>query len=143
MILIDTNLLLYSSFDSFVQHERSRAWVEQQFSSGTRIGLPWHTLLGYVRVAAQRRAIQDGPTVAEAWRVVRGWLDRSNVWVPLPTERHREILERLLTSGTVGNRLVMDVHLAALAIEHGLMLCSADADFARFNELRWLNPLED
>jgi predicted nucleic acid-binding protein len=37
-------------------------------------------------------------------------------------------------------KLVPDAHLAALAIEHGLTLCSADGDFARFPGLRWLNP---
>jgi uncharacterized protein len=37
--------------------------------------------------------------------------------------------------------LVPDAHLAALAIEHGLTLCSADSDFARFLGLPWLNPL--
>jgi hypothetical protein len=29
----------------------------------------------------------------------------------------------------------------ALAIEHGLALCSNDRDFARFKGLRWINPL--
>ena len=38
-------------------------------------------------------------------------------------------------------RLVPDAHLAALAIEHGLLLCSADRDFSRFAGLRWENPL--
>jgi len=33
-------------------------------------------------------------------------------------------------------------HLAALAIEHGAELCSADGDFARFPGLRWHNPLD-
>jgi hypothetical protein len=31
--------------------------------------------------------------------------------------------------------------LAALAFEHGLTVCSADTDFARFGEVTWLNPL--
>ena len=31
--------------------------------------------------------------------------------------------------------------LDALAIEHGLELCSNDGDFARFQGLRWSNPL--
>ena len=31
--------------------------------------------------------------------------------------------------------------MAALAIEHGLTVCSADTDFARFTEIRWENPL--
>ncbi len=39
------------------------------------------------------------------------------------------------------SNLVPDAHLAALAIEHGLVLCSTDGDFARFEGLRWLNPL--
>jgi uncharacterized protein len=37
--------------------------------------------------------------------------------------------------------LVPDAHLAALAVEHGLTLCSTDGDFARFRSLRWLNPI--
>jgi predicted nucleic acid-binding protein len=33
------------------------------------------------------------------------------------------------------------VHLAALAIEHGLTLCSTDGDLAKFPGLKWRNPL--
>lgn len=31
--------------------------------------------------------------------------------------------------------------LAALAVEHGLVVMSADTDFARFGEVRWGNSL--
>ena len=34
-----------------------------------------------------------------------------------------------------------DAHLAALAIEHGLVLQTTDGDFARFRDLRWQDPL--
>lgn len=37
--------------------------------------------------------------------------------------------------------LITDVVLAALALEHGLVVVSADSDFARFSELRWENPV--
>jgi uncharacterized protein len=37
--------------------------------------------------------------------------------------------------------LITDAQLAALAIEHGIELCSADTDFARFTEVRRHNPL--
>ena len=75
-------------------------------------------------------------------RLARKWLDLPRTWVPVPTERHREVLEQLMMS-TAGMRanLVPDAHLAALAIEHGLVLCSSDGDFARFPGLRWENPL--
>jgi len=37
--------------------------------------------------------------------------------------------------------LVPDAHLAALAVEHGLTVASADADFGRFADVRWHNPI--
>jgi len=47
----------------------------------------------------------------------------------------------LVVSYQLRGNLVSDVHLAALAIEHGLTVCSADTDFARFREIQWVNPL--
>ena len=47
------------------------------------------------------------------------------------------LLKRL---GTAGN-LTTDAHLAALAIERGLILQTTDADFARFSGLKWNNPV--
>jgi uncharacterized protein len=41
----------------------------------------------------------------------------------------------------VTGNLVPDAQLVALAIEHGLVVHSADTDFARFPEVRWINPL--
>jgi predicted nucleic acid-binding protein len=55
--------------------------------------------------------------------------------------RHRDILARLIADNRVRSDLVHHAHLAARAIEHGLTLCSADSDFARFRGLRWMNPL--
>jgi len=76
-----------------------------------------------------------------AFRQVSAWLSWENVWIPGPTKRHAEVLgQLLLVVGAHGN-LVPDAHLAALAIEHGLTLCSTDGDFARFQGLRWHNPL--
>jgi len=51
------------------------------------------------------------------------------------------VLGQLLALPGVRAKLIPDAHLAALAIEHGLTLCSSDGDFARFPGLRWQNPL--
>jgi len=79
--------------------------------------------------------------VEHAWALVEEWLDLRFTFTPEPTERHRDLLTQLLPA--VGNRpnLVPDAHLAALAMEYGLTLCSTDGDFARFPGLRWENPL--
>ena len=78
--------------------------------------------------------------MSEAWRQVRNWLSAQPVWIPLPTPRHRNVLDELLALPGMNSKLVADAHLAALAIEHGLVLCSADTDFARFPNLRLENP---
>ena len=77
----------------------------------------------------------------QAWRQVSAWMGAAGVWSPQPTDRHAEILGALLRPTGAQANLVPDAHLAALAIEHGLLLCSADGDFARFPDLRWENPL--
>jgi len=76
-----------------------------------------------------------------AWQQVSTWLSAQTVWTPEPTERHAAVLGELLALPGVYGNLVPDAHLAALAIEHGLTLCSTDGDFARFPGLTWLNPL--
>jgi hypothetical protein len=72
---------------------------------------------------------------------VSEWLSAEPVWVPQPTERHADLLSGLLALPGMHGHLVPDAHLAALAIEHGLVLCSVDGDYARFSGLRWQNPL--
>lgn len=79
--------------------------------------------------------------LAEAWRQIESWLDCPAVRVPVPTERHREVLSALLPATSGRASLIPDAHLAALALEHGLTLCSTDGDFARFPRLRWVNPI--
>jgi predicted nucleic acid-binding protein len=79
--------------------------------------------------------------VSWAFTTVEGWLAQPNALILHPTGRHLTILRGLIEPlGTAGN-LTSDAHLAALAIEHGGEVCSADTDFSRFPGLRWVNPL--
>ncbi|MEX2034557.1 MAG: TA system VapC family ribonuclease toxin [Xanthobacteraceae bacterium] len=141
MILVDVNLLIYATFENMKQHRAARAWLESQFNGSTRVGLPWACLLGYLRIATNQRAFSGAIKIDDAWDQMKGWLACDPVWIPQPTERHAEVLGTLLSQPGVHGDLVPDAHLAALAIEHGLTLCSTDGDFARFRELKWLNPL--
>ncbi len=79
--------------------------------------------------------------MANAWGQVRAWLACETTCIPQPTEHHIDLLDELISLPGVYANLVPDAHLAALALEHGLTLCSTDGDFARFPTLRWLNPL--
>jgi uncharacterized protein len=141
VILVDANLLVYAHVRDYDQHERAHAWLDAQFGSGARVGLPWPSLLAFLRLVTNPRIFERPEQTASAWRQVEEWLDREGAWVPTPTARHRQVLASLLDRVTVSGNLVPDVHLAALAIEHGLTVASADGDFARFPQLRSMNPL--
>jgi toxin-antitoxin system PIN domain toxin len=118
---------------SFPQHERANGTV--------RVGLPWPSLLAFLRLVTNPRVFERPASIRTAWQQIEEWLGCETTWVPAPTERHREVLGRLLDEANVRANLIPDAHLAALAIEHGLVLASTDGDFARFPGLRLENPL--
>jgi toxin-antitoxin system PIN domain toxin len=141
VILVDANLILYAVISDYEQHEAANAWLDDRLNSPIRVGLPWISVLAFLRISTNPRIFPDPLPMKEAWRRATRWLDLPNVWCPEATERHRPLLERFLTGVACSWKLVSDAHLAALAIEHGLVLCSTDGDFARFDGLRWENPI--
>ena len=141
MILIDANLLVYAHDAAAPEHALARRWFEDRLNQSPRVGVPWPSLLAFVRLVSNPVIVHTPVTPAEAWTRVAGWLARENVWVPLPGAQHSELMANLLAGPAVTSRMVPDAHLAALAIEHGLQICSTDGDFAKFPNVRWENPL--
>lgn len=141
MILVDANLLLYAVFSPYPHHQPARDWLDAQLNGYARVGLPWPSLLAFVRLSTNPRLFPKPLSMEGAWRRVEQWLERPTVWTPTAGSQHAEILGKLLVGVAKTPKLVPDAHLAALAVEHGLVLCSTDGDFARFPGLRWENPL--
>jgi toxin-antitoxin system PIN domain toxin len=141
VILVDANILIYSHVGSFAQHDAARDWLDKQINGTTGVGMPWESLLAFLRLVTNARVFERPESIAQAWAQVQDWLLCDSVWIPQPTERHVAVLNELLSQPGVHANLVPDAHLAALAIEHGLTLCSTDGDFARFPVLRWMNPI--
>jgi toxin-antitoxin system PIN domain toxin len=141
-MLVDANLLLYARDTGSRHHDRAVAWLTDVLNGPTRVGLPWPSLLAFLRIATNPRAYEAPLGPDAAWAQVEDWLAAPAAWVPLPTERHAEVLGRLVARYDLRANHVPDAHLAALGIEHGLAVCSADTDFARFSEVRWVNPLD-
>jgi toxin-antitoxin system PIN domain toxin len=143
MIVLDVNILLYAVIAGFPLHERARAWFESVVNDAVQVWLPGPTIFGFLRIVTSPRVLTIPVPVQEAIGYVTGWLDRPNVEFAPPGVRHLEIAFDLLRGiGTAGN-LTTDVQLAAYAIELDAELCSSDADFGRFPQLRWVNPLSE
>ncbi len=139
--LVDANLVLWAHHRQFSEHDKARVWWRETLSSSTQVGIPWSTIVAFLRISTHPRALRRPVPIDVAWKEVRRWLARTNVWVPTPTDRHTAILEDLLQRSHPTGNHVPDADLAALAIEWGLELLSADRDFARYPALRWRDPL--
>jgi len=142
VIVADTNILIHAHNLDSPRHASARAWWEKTLGGPRPVGLPWVTVLGFIRLMTHRGIMENPMRPAEAIRRVRAWLSQPRVQILTPGEGHAEILFRLLEQlGTAGN-LTTDAHLAALAIEYQAELATTDRDFARFQGLRWFDPFK-
>ncbi len=141
MILLDANVLLYAYDASSRFHPKAKAWLEAALSGTEPIGLPWPTVLAFLRITTSPRILARPLALEEAVEIVSSWLAQPPVVVPVPGERHWQVLAAMLTHAQARGPLVPDAHLAALALERGATLATADRDFTRFEGLRTTDPV--
>ncbi len=141
MKLIDANILLYAYDTSSKHHSLARAWLESELSGSEPVGFSWMTLMAFVRIGTNPRAVAHPFSLEDCCAIISSWLEQPNAAVLTPGEQHFTILRRLLLKSQARGPLAMDAHLAALALEHGATLVTNDRDFDRFDGLRTLFPL--
>ncbi len=141
MIVPDVNLLLYAEIDAHPLHAEARRWWEGALNGERQVGLAPVSVFGFLRLGTNRRVFTEPLAVEDAVGRVERWLERPNVTALVPGRGHLEAAFRLLRQlGTAAN-LTTDVQIAAHAIEVNGEVHSNDGDFARFEGLRWVNPL--
>lgn len=141
MRIPDLNVLLYAVDSDSVHHAAVHPYWEEIASGDEEIGFSWSVLLGFLRLSTNPTVFPRPLALDAALAKVDSWLSLPPARLVTETEDHWSILRRLLSdSGTAGN-LTTDAHLAALAIGRGAVLVSCDSDSARFEGLRWENPL--
>lgn len=140
MKLLDANILLYAYDSDSPQHAACRPWFDAAVNAEESVALPWQTLLAFVRIASNARAVRQPLSGPEACAIVASWLERPNVVVIGAGERFWEIFQAQVRDAKVSGPLVTDAALAALALEHGATLCSTDRDFRRFDGLKLFDP---
>jgi uncharacterized protein len=143
VILVDANLLLYAHDSSSPSHPAARSWLEAVLGGDEPIGIPLISLLAFLRLATNPVVFERPMSTKDAGKAVEGWLARGHVTTPGPGDRHWQILGELAIKGQARGARLMDAHLAALAIEYGAVLATADRGFARFPGLRVTNPIPD
>jgi toxin-antitoxin system PIN domain toxin len=142
VIVLDANLLIYAYDSGSTQHGRARPWIEKIFSGMDTVGVPWQAGSAFLRFMTNRRLPGPKMSLEAASQIVTEWIGQPSIRLLSPGDGHWSILRRMLIEGQAPGALVSDAVIAALTVEHGGTLYSADRDFARFPGLRWVNPLE-
>lgn len=141
MIIPDANLLIYAVNRDATDHKAARRWLEEILSGQEEVGLAWTVILAFIRITTRSGILEKPLRTEEAVAYVQEWLEQPCAALLSPGEAHWPIFSSLLqTTGTGGN-LTSDAHLAALALEHGAAVHSADYDFRRFPGIVHINPL--
>ena len=141
MTIVDLNVLLYAVNSDSAHHVAVRPFWEEMASGDEEIGFSWSVLSGFLRLSTNAAVFPRPLEPEDALAKIDEWLALPSARVVTESDGHWSIFRRLLgDSGTAGN-LTTDAHLAALAIGRGAVLVSCDGDFARFEGLRWENPL--
>lgn len=140
MNLVDANVLLYAVNASDPKHAGARAWLDHALGDRETLGLPWISLLAFLRLSTRAGLFPRPLPVAVALDVVRSWASQPPSMIVHPTPRHLDLMSGLLAPLGAGGNLVSDAHLAALALEHDATVVTYDSDFGRFPGLRWVSP---
>jgi len=141
MILLDANLLIYAVNRDAPLHGRAKRWLEEALAGPETVAFSWNVLLAFLRLTTRPGLFRHPLSWPAAFDLIAAWLEQPSATVVSAGPRHLRILRDLLLPLGAGGNLTSDAHLAALGIEHGAVLCSTDADFARFPRLEWRNPL--
>ena len=142
MLLLDANLLIYAYHAESGEHAAAKVWVESAFSGTEAVGLPWLSILAFLRITTHHRVFERPLSMAKAQGIAASWLERPQVHAVEAGANFFTVLSKLLGPAQIKGPLVSDAAIAALAMEHGATLCTTDRDFARFPELKWVNPLQ-
>ena len=140
MTILDANVLLYAYNADAPQHPAAARWLAKLLESGEVIALPWITIWAFIRIATNSRIWPNPLPAKQVFAIVEKWISQPGVIVLEPGPRHTEILKGLIIDQSVTGAMVTDAVLAALALENGAFLASADQDFRRFPTLQWRNP---
>ncbi len=140
MLVVDLNVLLYATDEASVHHDTSREWLDGALNRPGSLGLTWLVMVGFVRLATHPKVWRDPLDPEQALDEVQRWVAAPGSNILEPSARHLMILRGLLgATGTAAN-LTNDAHLAAIALEHGVRVCSYDTDFDRFPGVDRVEP---
>jgi toxin-antitoxin system PIN domain toxin len=141
MVLPDVNVLVYAFRADAPRHAAWSALMDDLANSTAAFALADVVTSGFLRIVTHPRIFAVPSSVNDALEFAAALHQAPSCVSVSPGPGHWPVFASLCRqSGARGNR-IPDAFLAALAIEWGCELWTADRGFGRFPELRWRHPL--
>lgn len=141
MLLPDVNALIYAHRVEAPEHARYAEWLRQLATGPEAFGLSELGCSGFIRVVTNPKIWDEATSTEDAFEFIERLRQRSNARLLTHGPASWRIFGDLCRAAHARGKLVADAYHAALAIEHGCELVTADGDFARFAGLRHRHPL--
>ena len=141
MRALDTNVLVHAEILTSPFHAIARDLLYLLATGSAPWAIPWPCVYEFLRVLTHPRVYHPPMSSAAAMNDLRRILGSPSLVLLGETPRHAEVMASVVeASGATGN-LMHDAHIAALCLEHGVSeLVTGDRDFARFPQIRTVNP---
>jgi len=140
MYLVDANILIYAFRPDFPQHAACRKWLEDTLSNESPIAIHEITEVAFLRMVTNKKVLSSPDRFKDAAAFLDKLRQSPSVQsLPFQPAARKRFIELAASIDATGND-VPDCHLAAIALDAGCILVSADSGFARFKDLRLLNP---
>jgi uncharacterized protein len=141
MLLPDVNVLIYAHRRESPEHDRYADWLKRLAEGREPFALSELGASGFVRIVTNPRIWDEATPTDDALEFIERLRTRSNARLLTHGPASWDIFAELCRAARARGKLVADAYHAALAIEHGCELVTADSDFARFAGLRHRHPL--
>jgi toxin-antitoxin system PIN domain toxin len=139
--LPDVDVLVLAHRRDHDEHDQVRTWLEGEVNSDSPFALANLAVSRFLRIVTNPRIYQRPTKLATAIEFVDGLVEQPTCVAVSAGSNHWPIFRSVLAAADARGNLVPDAHLAALAIEHGATIATRDRGFARFGDVRWLDPV--
>jgi hypothetical protein len=141
MLLPDVNVLIYAHRLESPEHDRYAEWLARLAVGPEPFGLSELGASGFVRIVTNPNIWEEPTTTEDALEFIGRLRERSNARLLTHGPASWDIFADLCRAARARGKLIADAYHAALALEHGCELVTADSDFGRFAGLRYRHPL--
>ncbi len=134
--LLDSNILIYLAFSGAAEHASAKAVTDRILKANEVVILTEAVVLSFFRVSTLLKPTPLTP--GEARSFIDALLNYSKIQLFTPSVQHYRNFGTRLESDKIAGNLVMDAHLAEVAILTNSKIITNDNDFKRFPGVRFV-----